>query len=227
MTIGNPKRIFRNSLPDSQKRNHALFRCRHVATKKIRFTQANSPKCSGVASFLLALEKPSLPRSCPAIRSVAGPTGAQRVAYPLSGSTGIECVKSTWPIAPPLRLVLCVVLRLAEDPGGLLPRRHLRRFSGIFPHVADREPLGLDLLLHFLLSHLEYIRFRPTRRSFLMANCSPRYLTPQAWPQLARLAAPSALLQRLPCQLIRSNPVNIASVSLLVVKGHPRCLGDV
>jgi hypothetical protein len=31
---------------------------------------------------------------------------AQRVTYPLSGSTGIECVKSTWPIAPPLRLVL-------------------------------------------------------------------------------------------------------------------------
>ena len=108
--------------------------------------------------------------------------------------------------APPLRLVLCVVLRLAEDSRGLLPRRHLRRFSGIFPHVADREPLGLDLLLHFLLSHLEYIRFRPTRPSFLMANCSPRYLTPQAWPQLARLAAPSALLQRLPCQRIRSVP---------------------
>jgi hypothetical protein len=155
----------------------------------------------------LALEKPSLPRSCPAIRSVAGPTGAQRVAYPLSGPTGIECVKATRPIAPPLRLV---VLCLAYDPhlipGGLLPRRHLRRFSGIFPHVADREPPGLDLLLHFPLSHLEYIRFRRTRRSFLMANCSPRYLTPQAWPQLARLAAPSALLQRLPCHLIRSHP---------------------
>ena len=161
--------------------------------KKSVSRTANSPKCSGVASFLLALEKPSLPRSCPAIRSVAGPTGAQRVAYPLSRSTGIECVKSTCPIekafrmsksrtrfAPPLRLVLCVVLRLAEDPRGLLPRRHLRRFSGIFPHVADREPLGLDLLLHFLPSHLEYIRFRPTRPSFLMANCSPRYLTPRA-----------------------------------------------
>ena len=107
-------------------------------------------------------------RPCPAIRSVAGPTGAQRVAYPLSGSIGIECVKSTWPIAPPLRLVPCVVLRLAYDPhpipGGLLPRRHLRRLSGVFPHVADREPLGVDLLLHFLLSHLEYIRFRPTRQ---------------------------------------------------------------
>ena len=60
----------------------------------------------------LALEKPSLPRSCPAIRSVAGPTGAQRVAYPLSGPTGIECVKSTRPIAPPLRLVLCVSFAL-------------------------------------------------------------------------------------------------------------------
>jgi hypothetical protein len=77
----------------------------------------------------------------------------------------------------------------------LLPRRHLRRFSEIFPHVADREPLGLDLLLHFLLSHLKYIRFRPTRQVCLMANRRPRYLTPQAWPQLARLAAPSALLQ--------------------------------
>ena len=54
-------------------------------------------------------------------------------------------------------------------PGGLLPRRHLRPLSGIFPHVADREPLGLDLLPHFLLSHLECIRFRPTRQ-VLMAN---------------------------------------------------------
>jgi hypothetical protein len=49
-----------------------------------------------------------------------------------------------------------VVLRLAYEPhlipGGLLPRRHLRRLSGIFPHVADREPLDLDLLLRVLLS---------------------------------------------------------------------------
>jgi hypothetical protein len=61
--------------------------------------------------------------------------------------------------------VFCVVLYDPHPiPGGLLPRRHLRRLSGIFPHVADREPLGLDLLLHFLLSHLEYIRFRPTRQ---------------------------------------------------------------
>jgi hypothetical protein len=67
-----------------------------------------------------------------------------------------ECVKSTGPTAPQVRRVVCVVLRLAYDPllipGGLLPRRHLRRLSGIFPHVADREPLDLDLLLRVLLS---------------------------------------------------------------------------
>jgi hypothetical protein len=88
----------------------------------------------------------------------------------------------------------------------LLRRRNLHRLVGIVLHVADREPLGLDLLPHFLLSHLECIRFRSDSPSFLMANCSPRYLTPRAWPQLARLAAPSALLQRLPCHLIRSHP---------------------
>jgi hypothetical protein len=125
---------------------------------------------------------------------------AQRVAYPLSGSTGIECVKSTWPIAPPIRLVLCVAYDPHPVPGGLLPRRHLRRLSGIFPHVADREPLGLDLLLHFLLSHLEYIRFRPDSPSFLMALQTLVVSNTSGWPQLARLAAPSikcALLK--PC----------------------------
>ena len=74
---------------------------------------------------------------------------------------------------------VCVVLRLAYDPhpipGGLLPRRHLRLLSGIFPHVADREPLGLDLLLHFLLSHLEYIRFRPDSPSFLRLAPAVRF----------------------------------------------------
>ena len=72
-----------------------------------------------------------------------------------------HCVKSRWTIAPPARRVVCVVLRLAYDPhpipGGLLRRRNLHRLVGIVLHVADREPLGLDLLLHFLLSHLECI----------------------------------------------------------------------
>ena len=169
------------------------------------------------ANFLTpsTMSPPSLP-----FRRIKRPlyksTVAQRVAYPLSGSTGIECVKSTWPIAPPLRLILCVVLRLAEDPRGLLPRRHLRRFSGIFPHVADREPLGLDLLLHFLLSHLEYIRFRADSPIFLTANCSARYLTPQAWPQLARLAAPPALLRG--CLASESKPFRGRSRSK---KRHP------
>ena len=108
--------------------------------------------------------------------------------------------RATTPASPLRRPSPCI--RSSSDPGGLLPRRHLRRLSGVFPHVADREPLGLDLLLHFLLSHLEYIRFRPTRQ-FSHGELHPRYLTPQAWPQLARLAAPSALLQRLPCQRIR------------------------
>jgi hypothetical protein len=109
---------------------------------------------------------------CPSIRS--------RARYGLSASQ--------------FRRVACVAYDPLPVPGGLLPRRHLRPLSGIFPHVADREPLDLNSLLCLLLSHLECIRFRRTRRSFLMANCSPRYLTPQAWPQLARLAAPSALL---------------------------------
>ena len=87
-----------------------------------------------------------------------------------SGGVGqAECVKSTGPIAPPARRVLCVVLRLAyyplPIPGGLLPRHNLRRLSGIFPHVADREPLGLNSLLRLLLSHLECIWFRPTRQA--------------------------------------------------------------
>jgi hypothetical protein len=135
-----------------------------------------------------------------------------RKGYPISGSTGIgqaECVKSTGSTAPQVRRVACVVLRLAYDPpipGGLLPRRNLRRHSGIFPHVADREPLDLNSLLRLLLSHLECIRFRPTRQVVSWRIGSPRYLTPRAWPQLARLAAPSALLQRLPCHLIRSHP---------------------
>ena len=80
----------------------------------------------------------------------------------MSGSTGIgqaECVKSTGSTAPPVRRVACAVLRLADDPlpipGGLLPRRNLRRHSGIFPHVADREPLGLNSFLRVLRSHLE------------------------------------------------------------------------
>ena len=64
----------------------------------------------------------------------------------------------------------CVVLRLADDPlpipGGLLPRRHLHRLVGIVLHLADREPLGLDLLLRLLRSHLECIRFRPTCQVF-------------------------------------------------------------
>ena len=129
---------------------------------------------------------------CQRIKAVPRPTVAQRVAYPLSGSTGIECVKSTWPIrattpASPFRnrgkFSVCVVLRLAYDPhphpipGGLLPRRHLRRFSGIFPHVADREPLGLDLLLHFLLSYLECIRFRRLAQVFSWRIYGPEVRT--------------------------------------------------
>jgi hypothetical protein len=147
----------------------------------------------------------SLP--CPTIKSLPGPTVVQRAA---TGIGQAECVKSTGTIARPARRVVCVVLRVADDPlpipPGLLRRRNLHRLVGIVLHVADREPLGLDLLPHFLLSHLECIRFRSDSPSFLMANCSPRYLTPRAWPQLARLAAPSALLQRLPCHLIRSHP---------------------
>ena len=110
-------------------------------------------------------------RPCPAIRSVAGPTGAQRVAYPISGSTGIgqaECVKSMGPIEPPARLVLCVVLRLAYDPlptpPGSLRRHNLRPLLAAFLDVAHREPLGLNSFLRVLLSHLECIWFRPTRQ---------------------------------------------------------------
>jgi hypothetical protein len=117
-----------------------------------------------------------------------------------SGGVGqVECVKSTGPIAPPARRVLCVVLRLAyyplPIPGGLLPRRNLRRLSGIFPHVADREPLDLNSLLRLLRSHLECIRFRPTRQVVSWRIGSPRYLTPRAWPQLARLQHLPTLLQ--------------------------------
>ena len=65
-------------------------------------------------------------------------------------------------------------------------------FPESFPTLLIASLLIWILLLRLLLSHLECIRFRPTRPSFLMANRSPRYLTPQAWPQLARLAAPSS-----------------------------------
>jgi hypothetical protein len=101
-----------------------------------------------------------------------------------------ECVKSTGSTAPQVRRVACVVLRLAYDPhpipGGLLPRRNLRRLSGIFPHVADREPLDLNSLLRLLRSHLECIRFRPTRQVF----------DPPSVASTCAFAAPSTLLQK-------------------------------
>jgi len=92
--------------------------------------------------------------------------------------------------------VFCVVLYDPHlIPGGLLPRRHLRRFSGIFPHVADREPLDLNSLLRVLRSHLECIRFRPIRHETIWRVGNPRYDT-QAWPQLARCPGFHALLQK-------------------------------
>jgi hypothetical protein len=112
---------------------------------------------------------------CPSIRSVAGPTGAQRIPYRARPeSDKPSCVKSTGSTAPQVRRVACVVLRLAYDPlpipGGLLPRRHLRRFSGIFPHVADREPLDPNSLLRLLYSHLELYQVSTDSPSCLMAN---------------------------------------------------------
>ena len=119
--------------------------------------------------------------------------------YSLERNQQPERVKSTGPVALHARPAVCVVLRLAYDPlpipGGLLPRRNLRRHSGIFPHVADREPLDLNSLLRLLRSHLECIRFRPTRQVVSWRIGSPRYLTPRAWPQLARLPHLPTLLQ--------------------------------
>ena len=96
---------------------------------------------------------------------------ADQACSALEESGKPECVKSTGPIEPQVRRVVCVVLRVAYDPlpipPGLLRRRNLHRLVGIVLHVADREPLDLNSLLRLLLSHLECIWFRPTRQVVL------------------------------------------------------------
>ena len=156
----------------------------------------------GGRSFLLSFEKPSMPHALPGNQERSwGELGAKNTPYRARPES--DKPSASKPRSRPRHKSAespCVVLRLAYDPlpvlGGLLPRRHLRRLSGIFPHVADREPLDLNSLLRLLRSHLECIRFRPTRQIVSWRIGSALNLRVCSTFQ--------HFFRRLPCQSIRS-----------------------
>ena len=149
--IGNPKRSFCNSLPNSAKSRlfPLLVSCRYKTPS---------------TGLLTAICRRPRQQS----GALLGQLGRKR--YPISGSTGIgqaECVKSTGSTAPPVRRVACVVLRLADDPlpipNGLFsihnPHRLRRREEQ--SKISDLQAacsMRLDHVIFTLMASLKNVR---------------------------------------------------------------------
>ena len=146
-------------------RNSLLLRsCPYVALKKI---------LGGCLAFYLANGSTAVPR----------PTVAQRVAYPLSGSTGIECVKSTWPIratTPPPRYCLQphplphAARRHPPWRGASLPELQRKsRHSASLAHAVHasegeprKQPALLDSMLEIIAADpVPYLPYRNEPRA--------------------------------------------------------------